>query len=559
MNRRYKVERADIVIIGNGIAGLTAAVEARHLAPDASIVIISQQSHPTINTPALKQFAIGKLTQQQLLAYPAGTERVGRIQVVNACVEEINARGKFVCLDGGYGFGYGSLLIATGSTPNALPATMPGGNFDGVLTLHCLQDYLDLRRRLPEVEQVVVIGAGAHAIETVMSLLYLGIAVHWLIRGKTVLSRTLDEPASEIVLNHIQHAGAKVHVDTQAIGIVGRMGSVAGVVTNHYDMLPCDLVLSCTGTTPVTTLAEHCNIPMMHNSGILVDDQLRTTVRDIYAAGAVAALKNPQTGIYETRPLWHAAVLQGRTVAAAMTGHHELAAQPFGVPWHATQLGELYMLSVGNPQKHTEDVMILTDGNKRSYRRLTIVGDQLVGYLSLGPTQPDSLAIKRIIDEGLSIREIKEALLKDSFDARKHFSRQESKAVLDMVTSGKLPIVNWAHNPVPLAQSYQRTHSESKAHSPYVLPSNPVIDHVAKGATRQTEPLENPVLIPLYNQPTLHGMTEEMSPSTGIEFPGKGHEPASAGPPSYSSSRASGRSSDKVSKGRKKQFVVIRR
>ena len=556
MNRPYKVERADIVIIGNGIAGLTAAVEARHLAPDASIVIISQQSHPTINTPALKQFAIGKLTQQQLLTYPAGTERAEGIRVLNACVEEINARGKFVCLDGEYGFGYGSLLIATGSSPNALPATMPGRNFDGVLTLHCLQDYLNLRRRLPEVDQAVVIGGGAHAIETVMSLLYLGIAVHWLIRGKTVLSRTLDQPASEIVLNHIQHAGAKVHVDTEAIGILGRMGSVAGVVTNHHDMLPCDLVLSCTGTTPVTTLAEHCNIPMMHNSGILVDDQLRTTVRDIYAAGAVAALKNPQTGIYETRPLWHAAVLQGRTVAAAMTGHHELAAQPFGVPWHATQLGELYMLSVGNPQKHTEDVMTLTDGNKRSYRRLTIVGDQLVGYLSLGPTQPDSLAIKRIIDEGLSIRDVKEALLKDSFDARKHFSRQESKAVLDMVTSGRLPIVSWAHNPVPAARSHQRTHYESKVYSPYVLPSIPVIDHVARGATRQTEPLENPMLIPLYNQPTLHGMTEEMSSFTGTGFPDKG---LAAAPPSHSSSRASGRSSDKVSKDRKSQFVVIRR
>src|SRR5258708_8170143 len=91
MERKYKVESADIVVIGNGIAGLTAAVEARRLSPTAQIAIITEQAHPTINTPALKQFAIGKLTQEQLLAYPTGTARAQRIHVMNARAEGINA------------------------------------------------------------------------------------------------------------------------------------------------------------------------------------------------------------------------------------------------------------------------------------------------------------------------------------------------------------------------------------------------------------------------------------------------------------------------------------
>src|SRR2546421_1519881 len=129
MNMQYKAESADIVIVGNGIAGLTAAVEARRLAPDASIVIITAQSHPTINTPALKQFAIGKLTQEQLLAYPAGTELAQRIHVINAYVEGINAQEKFLSLEGGKGFGYDSLLLATGSKATGLPQSVPGSNF----------------------------------------------------------------------------------------------------------------------------------------------------------------------------------------------------------------------------------------------------------------------------------------------------------------------------------------------------------------------------------------------------------------------------------------------
>lgn len=443
-----KQESADIVVVGNGIAGLTAAVEARRLAPDRRIVIITDQSHPTINTPALKQFAMGKLDREQLLAYPAGTERTQRIHIINARVEEINAQGKYVCLSGGRGFGYGSLLLATGSKPTSLPADLPGRTFDGVLTLHRLRDYLDLRRRLSEVHEAVVVGGGAHAIETVMGLLHWGISVHWLIRSTHFMPRILDQPASAMVLERIQRAGANVYTETEVLGIVGRVGAVAGVVTNQQQMIPCQLVLVCTGTSPVTTLAERCTLPMQYKHGILVDDQFRTSVCDIYAAGDVAALRNPQTGAYETRAQWHAAVLQGRSVAEAMTGQsigpHSIAPmspQPFGVPWHATQLGDLSMLTIGSPQNWGEGANILTHTNKGSYRRMSIVEDRLVGYLSLGPSQPDSLAIKRIIDEGLPIGEIKKALLKGKFDARTYFSKQRSHAAHDLFTTatGRLP------------------------------------------------------------------------------------------------------------------------
>ena len=223
MTRQVKinsVDNAEIVIVGNGIAGLTAAVEVRRLAPDKRIVVITDQNHPTINTPALKQFAIGKLTREQLLAYPAGTERAQRIHVINARVEEIHAQKNYVCLTGGRGFGYESLLIATGSLATGLPQNLPGRDFDGVLTLHRLNDYLDMRRRLSEIEDAVVVGGGSHAIETVVSLLYWGIRVHWLIRSDTFLPRMLDRPASDMVLERIRRAGAKVYTQTEVIGVV---------------------------------------------------------------------------------------------------------------------------------------------------------------------------------------------------------------------------------------------------------------------------------------------------------------------------------------------------
>ena len=526
--QRPYLEQADIVIVGNGIAGLTAALEARSLAPEKSIAIITDQIHPTINTPALKQFAVGKLAREQLLAYPAGTERSERIHVVTAHVEEIHAQSKYIMLNGGRGFGYDSLLLATGSTPTGLAEDLPGHNFDGVMTLHRLQDYLNLRRRLSEVSDAVVIGGGAHAIETVMSLVHWGIRVNWLIRSETFMPRILDDPASKMVLSRVQHAGVTVSTETEVVGIVGRIGGVVGVITNHQEMIPCQLVLSCTGTQPIMTLAQRCTLPMRQRRGILVDDQLHTSVRDIYAAGDVAALKNPLTGTYETRAQWYAAVSQGRTVAAVMTGHEELASEPFGVQWHATHLGELSMLTVGDPLNLHDNVTTLTDTSQGGYRRMAIMDDRLVGYLSLGTRQPDSLAIKRIIDEGHPVHSITKALLKGTFDARKYLSQQHALNAHGLLTTKALPTL-----PAALATGNtvqrQPTRIPGKGQATRILPSSqadpfivqtdplPLVERDTDKlkqqypyVPRQTEPLQQARF-----QQTPDAIEEEMSPFTG--------------------------------------------
>ncbi|MEO6892137.1 MAG: FAD/NAD(P)-binding oxidoreductase [Ktedonobacteraceae bacterium] len=526
------VDSADILIIGNGIAGLTAAIEARNLAPDVRIVMITDQNHPTINTPALKQFAIGKLTREQLLAYPPGTERTQGIHLIHGHVEEINAQEKFISLAGGRGFGYGTLLIATGSAPNSLPAKLPGRDFDGVITLHRLRDYLNLRRRLGEVKEAVVIGGGSHAIETVMGLLHWGIHVHWFIRSQTFLPRMLDETASTLVLERVQQAGATIYTGTEAIGIVGRVGSVAGVVTTQQQFIPCQLVAACTGTKAVTTLAEHCSVPMKHKNGILVDERLRSSVRDIYVAGDAAALKNPLTGEYEPRAQWYAAVLQGRMAGAMMTGHREQVKQTFGVPWHATQLGAFSMLMVGNPLDTAAGVTPLTGSSRGGYRRMTLLDDRLVGYLSLGTVQPDSLAIKRIIDEGLPVGDITRELLRGDFDARRYFSRQHRHQARGMVTTGRLP----DSDPAPAFSSGRpavtRHLSDASAGvrqapafssgrptvarpTTEVLPS-PFASPAASAPARQTAPLPEPEGRRSHEQPFIYEYeAEEINPFAG--------------------------------------------
>jgi hypothetical protein len=263
------------------------------------------------------------------------------------------------------------------------------------------------------------------------------------------------------------------------------------------------LLLTCTGTKAGLGLAKNCSAPLKHKKGIEVDDRLRTSVPNIYAAGDVAALKNPLTGEYEPRAVWFAAISQARIAGAMLTGHDELARQPFGVQWHATHLGELSMLTVGEPMKEGREVITLTDNSQGNYRRLAIVDDRLVGYLALGNgAQPDSLAIKRIIDEQHSVRPITRTLLRGDFDARQYISQLRSRAAQTILTTGKLPdgVVAALPEPEPTPRVVEEPSREteeirlipaSAASAPLSMPGEPP-EWAEPRKRRQTEPLGDP-------------------------------------------------------------------
>jgi NAD(P)H-nitrite reductase large subunit len=442
--RTLRAGYADVLVVGNGIAGLAAAVEARRYAPDADILIATEQTHPTINTPALKQFGAGQLEVEQLLAYPPGIERQSGIGIVNLRASRLDTVSRQVQLSDGQKIKYGRLLLATGAHPAGLPVTCPGRDFDGVLTLHRLEDYLNLRRRLLEATSVVVIGGGYHAAETAILLRHWKVRVTWLIRGPAILSNAVDEVASSMLIRHIQRLGVDVRVETEIAGVVGRIGAVAGVVTKREEFIPCQIVAVCTGTNPATELAEGTGVSLSTKNGLKVNERLQTAVPDVFAAGDVAALLNPQTGRHAPRAQWYSAFQQGRLVAAALTGARIPSTTEAGVLgcfWHATQLGEMGVLAAGAPMLSERDHPaneVLSNGSTRYYRRLVVKNNRLIGYLALGERQPGGLAIKRLIDEQIDIREIKRQLLIEGFDVRSFFTNRR----LHALQSGRPPV--WA-------------------------------------------------------------------------------------------------------------------
>jgi NAD(P)H-nitrite reductase large subunit/ferredoxin len=452
-HQRHKQDLSDwapVVILGNGIAGMTAALEARRLAPDLPITLITKQNHPTIHTPALKQFCMRAIEREQLLAFPQGTERNASLSMIHAEVVRLNTIEKCLHFASGQSYGYESLLLATGSTPQHLPASMPGYDLDGVITLHRLRDYLDLERRLRtgEVQTVVVIGGGVHASETVTSLLRLQVKVHWILRGNIFYSRMLDTRASAIALDHFQQAGAEISLETEVRGIVGHIGTVRGVVTTKHSFLPCDLVLVCIGNKPASELIDQCEQlcdetsppasnerggenQKMQRHGLVVDEHLQTQIPEIFAAGDIAALPNPLTGKHEVRAHWASAVEQGQVAGAMLAKQSEQVKGSFGVSWHMTAIGDLFLLTVGMPLL-TEGAESLVNLSHGDYRRITIAHNRLIGYLSLSRNQIDGLGVKRLIEDGVDRTEIEEMLLNGTFDAHTYYTQQHVAQVLDL-------------------------------------------------------------------------------------------------------------------------------
>lgn len=439
------VERADVVIVGFGIAGMTAAREAHRLAPQASIAIVSAQNHPTIYYPALKQFLMGRLGREQLVAIPPDMERIGQIAVLKATAERLVTREKRVGLIDGRSIRYGSLLLATGRRAIELPPTLPGSDFDGVRTAYSLEDYYDLRRRLSEASDVVVVGGGIGGLETVMAVLHHRLRTTWLMRSPTCLPGHLDGTASALVLDRVRQAGVRILTETEIVEILGRVGAVSGVVTSGGSRIAAQLVITCLGTRPAIALAEQCDSPLrvVPDEGFLVDDWLRTSASDIYAAGSAAALTDRLLGGAFARSQWADAEQQGAVAAAGLAGREVTARPPLGAAFLTTSIGKLSLVAIGDTLGRIPGASTWTDSSSRGvYRRVTLVRERVVGYLSLGPTTPDPLAIKYVIDEGLSLSAISAILQGTAGEPRRpaafSLSRTTPPGVRHAMSSGPL-------------------------------------------------------------------------------------------------------------------------
>ena len=302
-----------LVIIGNGIAGITAARHVRKLDPDARITVVSDESPHFFSRTALMYVYMGHMTVGHTKPYEDRFWPENRIALVQDHVEQVDPEAKSLRLRSGDALGYDKLLIATGSRWRR--GGWPGEDLDGVQGLYGLPDLAAMEANTAGVERAVVVGGGLIGVEMAEMLRTRGVHVTFLVREAGYLDFVLPPEESAMVAREIRRHGVDLRLGTELRELVGE-GRVRSVVTTEGEVIPAAFVGLAIGVEPNVGFLEGSGIGV--GRGVLVNECFETSAPDIYAAGDCAEHRNPLPDRNTVEQLWYTGRLHGATVAHAI-------------------------------------------------------------------------------------------------------------------------------------------------------------------------------------------------------------------------------------------------
>ena len=307
------------VIVGASLAGAKAAETLRTEGFDGRVVLIGEETERPYERPMLsKEYLRGDKPATKLYVHDEGFYADHDIELLTGTrVASLDLGAHEVTLQDGGRMPYSRLLLTTGATPRRLP--LPGTDLPGVRYLRQMADSDALRAAITSAGRVVVIGAGWIGSEVAASARQLGAEVAIVAPEAVPLERVLGPELGGVYRNlHSEH-GIDLHLSTQIEAIVGN-GAAQGVRTTDGLVIEGDLVVVGVGVSPRDELALDAGLTL--ENGIAVDEFLRTSAPDVFAAGDVAATWNPMYNKRIRMEHWANALNQGETAARNMLGQH---------------------------------------------------------------------------------------------------------------------------------------------------------------------------------------------------------------------------------------------
>lgn len=305
-----------IVIIGNGISGVTAARHIRKRCAD-QITIISSETQHFYSRTALMYIYMGHMKYENTKPYEDFFWKKNCIDLMFDHVTSVDTDTRKVVLKSGGSIQYDVLIIASGSKSNKF--NWPGKNLQGVQTLYGYPDVQSMERLTKGISDAVVIGGGLIGVEMAEMLNARGINVTFLIREPAFWSIVLPLQEANLVTDHIRSHGINVMLSKELKTINGTPeGGVQSITTNDGQTLPCQFVGIAVGVSPNISFLEDSGIAT--NKGVLVNEYLQTNVPDVYAIGDCVERTYLLTGRNNIEQVWYTGRMMGEVVAQAICG-----------------------------------------------------------------------------------------------------------------------------------------------------------------------------------------------------------------------------------------------
>jgi nitrite reductase (NADH) large subunit len=398
------VER--VVIIGNGIAGITAADELRKASAAVAITLVSVEGHYFYNRMAINKIAEGRRTVEDLTLQPHVWYLDNRIDLhLGTRAVAIDRAGHNVSLANGQTLAYDKLILATGARADVPePAFLARRN---CFVLRTADDATALRSYVldHQARSCAIIGGGVLAVEAAESLRHAGLATTLLVRADRLMNRNIDPESARLLRRYLERLGVEIRTETTCTAFQSSE-RLESLMLSTGEVLTADLFVAALGAHPDIDLALQCGLETRR--GVLVDSLMTTSDPDIHAIGDVAEL--PGTG----NGLWPYGVAQARTAVAAILGRNEGYVEPavtMRLKSEGIDLRTYGTLDASQPG----DEVISAPPFSAIWWRIVIRNGHIIGAVHAGPTGQPS-PIWKLVNSTLEIETYREALREGRLD-----------------------------------------------------------------------------------------------------------------------------------------------
>jgi NAD(P)H-nitrite reductase large subunit len=372
-------------VLGNGVAGTTAAETLRKNDADCEIHLFTDEPYPLYNRVALPPALKLKTPESKLFMKTMEFHKDRNICFdPSTKVTAVDLHGRTVLTERGKEVAFDALLVATGGTPNHID--VPGASADGVCYFQSLDDTKDLLARIPKSTNGVAIGGSYIAYELAEAFRSRGLQVTWLIRGPRFLHRVLDESGGQLVDAIARKHGVEMVYEDSADYLETSDGRVTAVVTKGKRRFEADIVGCGLGLRLNHEFLPREQVEIGY--GVVTNEFLETNVQGVYAAGDIAEFYDVDLGTHYTMGTWASAATHGKVAALNMAGTRQPVVE---VRSYTTTLFDSRMTVIGATPEIRQDIESVshTDFSGASYkgwsyRRLFFFDERLVGAVLIG-------------------------------------------------------------------------------------------------------------------------------------------------------------------------------
>jgi NAD(P)H-nitrite reductase large subunit len=393
------------VIIGNGLAGTMAAKTLRELDSQVEVVVFAEEKYPYYPRPNLIEYIAGKLPYERIFAFSEEWHVRQKIDVrLGTAVRKIHPRSREVELDAEGREAYDVLLIANGASSFIPP--IKGTDKRGIFTLRTLDDAQATIDYVRDHHQAVIIGGGLLGLEIARAIRLRGAEVEVVEFFDRLLPRQLDPQGASLLRSQIEGLGIRVRLGVTTEEILGQ-NEVSGIRLKGGADLNADMAVIAAGVRPNLALPKDAGLAT--NQGLVVDDRLRTSHPQIFAAGDSIQHRGRIYGIIP------ASFDQARTAAYNMLGQEKK--YEGSVPGNTLKVAGLHVTSLGlvNPEGQGYEEIRKFSKEEGIYKKVVLQDGALVGAIWMG-TKKGTNEIARAVMAKAKVNQWISTLLEDSFD-----------------------------------------------------------------------------------------------------------------------------------------------